>query len=66
MDADLAQVAGIADQAITMESIQATLRAAIEQANATAGTDTISFAGEGLSDRELVFEFFDRDGELLK
>jgi hypothetical protein len=29
-------------------------------------TDTIRFAGEGLSDRELVFEFYDRDGDLLK
>jgi hypothetical protein len=28
--------------------------------------DTISFAGEGLADRELIFEFYDRDGELLK
>lgn len=28
--------------------------------------DTISFAGEGLSDRELVFEFYDENDELLK
>ena len=28
--------------------------------------DTISFEGEGLRDRELVFEFYDKDGELLK
>ena len=28
--------------------------------------DTISFAGEGLSDRELVFEFYDDNEQLLK
>ena len=28
--------------------------------------DTLRFAGDGLRDRELVFEFYDKDGELLK
>jgi hypothetical protein len=28
--------------------------------------DSISFAGEGLSDRELIFEFYDRNLELIK
>jgi hypothetical protein len=28
--------------------------------------DTISFAGQGLTDRELIFEFYDRNEELLK
>lgn len=28
--------------------------------------DSISFAGQGLRDRELVFEFYDKDQELLK
>jgi hypothetical protein len=28
--------------------------------------DTISFAGEGLRDRELVFEFYDENGKLIK
>lgn len=28
--------------------------------------DTVSFKGEGLTDRELVFEFYDKDGALLK
>jgi hypothetical protein len=28
--------------------------------------DMISFAGEGLTDRELIFEFYDRNEELLK
>ena len=29
-------------------------------------TDSISFAGQGLSDRELIFEFYDDNQELLK
>lgn len=28
--------------------------------------DSISFAGEGLSDRELIFEFYDKDQKLVK
>jgi hypothetical protein len=28
--------------------------------------DSISFAGDGLSDRELIFEFYDKDQELIK